>query len=478
MSESQPQATKFSLSLVVAGVLLALFLYLIYYFAPSTFLAAAPDDSTAGIVLRIVAFMFSFALAFVLIRLLIGELLFGLLAKRKQQGRATSRLARDTAQLLLYIVSFALLFNSFFPNVPLGALFASSTVIGVILGLALQDTLGNLFSGVSLQADKPFQVGDVITVGKYMGVVESITWRAVKIRSFTNHIILVSNASIAKESIEVCAREDLNARLTFFSALYSDSPAKVIAVVREAVRDTENVSPRMTPIIRIRNLGDSSVDYEAKYWLEDYARFNDTDALVRQRIWYAFRRAGLTFAFPTRTLHVERTSARKDGRRHTQNDFLERLAAVELFAPLSETELAQLAANTESHVYAPNEAIIRQGDAGDSMFVVNKGTVRVVGRDGAKTVAELGEGAFFGEMALLTGEPRAASVVADEETEVLEIKHEAMRELFQNSPDLVESLSHTITERRAGLAAQQTSDQLPKDKDGIVNAIKRFFRLD
>ena len=142
--------------------------------------------------------------------------------------------------------------------------------------------------------------------GEQTGVVEGITWRAIKIRTFQNHIVLLSNSSAAKEAIEVCPRNNLNARIVTFSALYSDSPAKAIHIVREAVREAENVSPKITPIVRIRNLGDSGVQYEVKYWLEDYARYNDTDALVRQRIWYGFRRAGLTFNFPTRTIELER----------------------------------------------------------------------------------------------------------------------------------------------------------------------------
>src|SRR5437899_2597623 len=126
------------------------------------------------------------------------------------------------------------------------ARYSTSAIFGVIIGLALQDTLGNFFAGISLHADRPFQVGDVITVGqqKHTGVVESITWRAVKIRTFQNHIVLVSNSSAAKEAIEVCPRDNLNARLVYFSTLYSDSPAKTIHIVREAVRDAENVSPR------------------------------------------------------------------------------------------------------------------------------------------------------------------------------------------------------------------------------------------
>ena len=195
-------------------------------------------------------------------------------------------------------------------------------------------------------------------------------------QTFQNHIILVSNSSIAKESIEVCPARTPNARIVFFNAVYTDSPVKVIHVVREAVRDADNVLRYITPVVRIRNLGDFGVEYEVKYWLCDYARYNDTDALVRQRIWYAFRRHGLTFAYPTRTLYI--AAARRRRRRGTTRETLtERLSAIDIFSPLTADELNALAAGRLGRVFAPGETIIRAGDSGASMFVVHRGSVDV-----------------------------------------------------------------------------------------------------
>ncbi|HYE65818.1 MAG TPA: mechanosensitive ion channel family protein, partial [Pyrinomonadaceae bacterium] len=345
--------------------------------------------------------------------------------------------------------------------------------------LALQETLGNFFAGISLQADKPFQVGDVITVGQWTGVVESITWRGIKIRTFQNHVVLISNSSASKESIEVCPRDNLNARLVFFNTLYTDSPAKTIHIVREAIREVDNVSPKITPIVRIRNLGDNGPDYEVKYWLEDYAKYNDTDALVRQRIWYAFKRAGINFAYPTRTLYVERPT-KAAGMQADGRGFIERLSAVDIFAPLSADETALLAAAAASHVFAPGETVIRAGEEGSSMFVVHSGrvTVQITENGKPRTVAVLKEGDFFGEMALFTGEPRTANIVAVEETEVLEIGYQAMKHLFDTNPDLVEALSHTIAERRADLTARSENAESVEDQSaGIISSIKRFFGI-
>lgn len=408
------------------------------------------------------------------VRLLIFSLIF-----RLRRGYEAPTLIRNIFSIVAFTSLFVLIFSKVYPGVNLGALFTTSAIFGVILGLALQDTLGNFFAGISLHADRPFQVGDVIVVGpqKLTGVVEGITWRAIKIRTFQNHIVLVSNSSAAKEALEVSPRENLNARLVYFSTVFSDSPAKTIHVVREAVREADNVSPKITPIVRIRNLGDSGIEYEVKYWLSDYARYNDTDALVRQRIWYAFRRAGLTFNFPTRTVefHRQRPVAESD-----HSALVERLNAVDIFAPLSADETAALARASVLHVFAPGEAVIRAGDQGSSMFVLHNGrvSVQVTENGRRRTVATLNEGDFFGEMALFTGEPRTANVVAVEEAEVLEIGHSAMKALFDTNPDLVESLSHIIAERRLGLAGgpEGNTDQ-EAESAGIIASIKRFFRL-
>ena len=403
------------------------------------------------------------------------------LAFRFRRGYEAPTLVRNIFTLVAFTILFVTLFKLLYSDINLGALFTTSAIFGVIIGLALQDTLGNFFAGISLHADRPFQVGDVIIVGpeKHTGVVEGITWRAVKIRTFQNHIVLVSNSSAGKEAIEVCPRENLNARLVFFGTLYTDSPAKTIHVAREAVRDADNVSPKITPIVRIRNLGDSSIEWEIKYWLEDYAKYNDTDALVRQRVWYALRRSGLTFAFPTRTLHLERKVTTRPITLEEQ--IADRLSAVDIFAPLSAEELRQLATGTVGHVFAPGETLIRAGDEGSSMFVVHNGRVEVqVAENGkARTVAVLNEGNFFGEMGLFTGEPRTASVVAVEETEVLEIGHDAMKHVFETNPDLAESISWTIAERKANLAAgsQQSTHASIAESAGLLSSIKRFFGL-
>jgi small-conductance mechanosensitive channel len=429
-------------------------------------------------ILKLSKVVLQMLLVIVIVRTLM-EIVFAPLF-RASVGYEASSLIRNSLSIIIYIIFFVFIFKNQYPDVDLGAVFTTSAIFGVIIGLALQDTLGNLFAGISLQADKPFQVGDVIAIsGKGTGVVESVTWRGVKIRTFSNHIVLISNSVLGKDAIEVCPKNNLNARLVFFNTLYTNSPAKTAHIVREAVRDADNVSQKIMPIVRIRNLGDNGIDWEVKYWLTDYAKYNDTDALVRQRIWYAFKRTGIDFAYPTRTLYIEKEGDVRD-LQQDETTLIDRLSGVEIFSPLTSDEIVRLAAASERRVFAPGETVIKAGERGSSMFVINRGRVRVsISENGKRrTVATLNEGDFFGEMALFTGEPRTANVSAAEETEVLEIGHQAMKQLFESNPNLVESLSATIAERRIGLMKKEETTETPEEvSKGIFSSIKRFFSL-
>lgn len=475
---------------VIVTAILVLALYFVHAFEPSLktfFMArthATPDDANAqadfSAILKIIKLLLWAGLFIVLVRTLSAAIFK--LAFRLRRGAEAPSLIRNIFSIIAFTILFFIAFSRVYPDVNLGALFTTSAIFGVILGLALQDTLGNLFAGISLHADNPFEVGDVVSFGpqqQFSGVVEGITWRAVKIRTFQNKIVLVSNSNIAKEAIEVAPRDNLNARLVFFNTRYRDSPAKTIHIVREAVREAENVSPKITPIVRIRAFADSSIDWEVKYWLEDYAKYNDSDALVRQRIWYAFRRAGIGFAFPTRVVRIERQT--KADEAQISNEIIERLSAVDIFAPLTNEETARLAGSSMTHVFAPGETVIRAGDEGGSMFVVNNGRVQVQVLDNGRprNVAVLKDGDFFGEMALFTREPRTANVVAMEETEVLEIGYEAMKHLFDTNPDLVESLSRIIAERKVGLK-QKSEDNAEQEEEsaGIIATIRKIFGFD
>jgi len=419
------------------------------------------------------------ALVIAIVRFL-GMLIFATTMRKSGQHEIAS-LVRTVLSIIIYIVAFFMIFQSQYPSVQLAPLFTGSAIIGIVVGLALQDTLGNLFSGIALQADRPFQVGDVISItNQGTGVVEAVSWRGVKIRTFQSKLLVISNSVLGKETIEVAPRDNLNARLVYFNTEYSVSPTKTAQLIREAVRHVENVSNKVRPIVRIRNLGSDGIDWEIKYWVEDYTKYNDTDALIRQRIWYALRRENIEFAYPTRTIHMV-PKPEPVPVEAVIDKASEHLTNVPVFAPLSEEEISRLARASVKRTFAPGEPIVRKGQEGRSMFVIVRGNVNVQipGKDGHQVINRLTTNDFFGEMSLLTGEPRSATVVADDEVDVLEIRKGALKPIFESNPELMESVVEIIEERKQLLAANIhiTEDGKPEPGPGVLSSIRRFFGI-
>lgn len=429
---------------------------------------------------RIIKILLLMSIVIAIIRY-INYLIFGA-ALRNSEEYEISSLLRTVLTITIYFVAFFVIFQTQYPDVELAPLFTGSAIIGIVVGLALQDTLGNLFAGIAIQADQSFQVGDVIRINNQgVGTVESVSWRGVKIRTFQQKLLVISNSVIGKETIEVAQKEALNARLVHFNTLYTNSPAKIIQVVREAVRQVENVSPKRRPKVRIRNLGDNGIDWEVKYWITNYRRHNDTDALIRQRIWYAFQREGLDFAYPTRTIYMAKQSEDESMLVETADEICERLNNIPIFAPLSNEETTKIAENCSIRVFAPQEPIIETGQTDKSMFIIHRGNVsiRIVEDDLPKTVTTLRAGDFFGEMSLFTGEPRTADVISESETQVIEIKPETLKPILETNPELARIISEIIDDRRKLLSEKfvELKSKTDDEKKSVFKNVKKFFGL-
>ncbi len=473
---------KRSFSLVILVALLGSFLTLLPFaegWLHDTFVTSTMVGNVVDTSLRILKIILWMALVITIVRFLAYVILRA--ATRGSAETEVSSLLKTVFSIIIYIVSFFIIFQTQYPDVSLTPIFTGSTILGIVVGLALQDTLGNLFAGIAIQADQPFQVGDVINISnRGIGVVESVSWRGVKIRTFDNKLLVISNSVLGKETIEVAPKDNLNARLVFFNTLFHYSPARTAQLIRDAVRQIQNVSPKLKPVVRIRNLGENGIDWEVKYWVEDYKQYNDTDALIRQRIWYVFQRENIHFAFPTRTIHIE-PKPEIEPAEDLLNSRFERLSRIPIFAPLSDEETEKLAAASKVKVYAPGEPIVRMGQEGNSMFVIVRGAVNVEIPDhsGTKVVNKLAENDFFGEMSLLTGQPRSATVSAAEEPEVMQIGKNSIKPIFEANPDVVSSIVSIIDERRTALKATiaEGEENAEKTSLGVIRSIKKFFGL-
>ncbi|HKP12118.1 MAG TPA: mechanosensitive ion channel family protein [Blastocatellia bacterium] len=398
----------------------------------------------------------------------------------KRKGREAPDLLRGVLSLILYSVAFFFIYSQVIKGGLGLEIVATSTVVSVIIGLALQDTLGNFFAGISIHIEQPFHILDSVRIGNEIGRVEAVTWRTTAIRTNNNTLIVFPNSRVAREQVEIFPFNNLNRRVLRFPAPYAVPPETVIPMVRETVRAMPNVAPEKTPIVRIAEFADSSITYEVLYWVKDYMLTPDMDAKIREHIWYAYRRRGIDIPFPIRHLLMEQLAAEPKPRA----DGYERIIdSVSLFEPLNPDERASVVGSLVRHLYAPGELILRRGDAGGSMFVISRGRVDVrlpQANGGTQQVAVLESGNYFGEMALFTGEPRTADVYALDEVEVLEIRKSAIEPLMHENAQLAEAISRRVAERQAELVAHARvvpEEEKREQSANILRRIKRFFSL-
>lgn len=419
-------------------------------------------------VLTIVRFLASVPLIVFAVRL-VDLLAFDVFASRRKLVRAPL-LLRELVQGILYVVLLAWAISEIFDK-NVTAVLATGTVVAAILGLALQDTLGNLFSGIALHLDETFAPGDVIRTGDTIGVVEAVRWRGTRLRTFNNNLVVVPNSMLARDRLEVFPRANLNARILQFQIDYHLPPATVIDILVQAASNVEGVTHDIPAFARVGGFGDSAVIYEIKYHMHDYSQRDRIDADIRKAVWYALQRNGISIPFPIRSL--QRYVPPETRRQPEPGEIIERLAGVDVLSPLPAQARQDIAKAARVRVFSRGETIISHGAAGDSMFIVHDGTVSVRVNDAE--VAALKPGDFFGEMALLTGERRAADVVASSDVVVVEIARNALAPVLQNHPDLAAAISAKVIERRGSLDARRVEEH--EEQESVLSRIRAYFRL-
>ena len=399
----------------------------------------------------------------------------------KRKGREAPALLRVLLSTVLYSVFIVVIYKVVLGDKGGGLeLIATSTVVSVVIGLALQDTLGNFFAGLAIHIEQPFHILDSIKIDNMIGRVEAVSWRTTTIRTNNNTTVIFPNSRVARDPLEVFRFNNLNRHILLVPAPYDIPPQRVISSIRDAVASIPNVAIEKTPIVRIGSFADSSIIYEILYWTKDYMWVPDIDAQIRQQVWYIYRRSEIDIPFPVRHVLLEQQERLA---KPLPPDYGSVIESVEIFAPLSADEKQTVVRSVVRSVFAPGELILKRGEPGDSMFVIYRGNVevRLPSRDGnAQQVAELNPGSFFGEMALLTGEPRNADVVTLSEVETLEIRKGVLQDILDNNEELAGALSRIIAERQMRLdeysRAMPEQEKQEKAKN-ILRRIQRFFSL-
>ncbi len=374
-------------------------------------------------------------------------------------------------------------------GVNLSGLITTSAVITGIIAFSMQDTLGNILGGLALQLDKSISIGDWIETDTIRGKVIEVHWRHTAVQTRNGEIIVVPNSILMKAKVTIVGSEQVKQwrRWVYFSLSNTIPPQRVIDCVDRALEQAEIplVSHHPKPQCVLMNFKDGLCIYAVRYWLTDAQIDDPTDGTMRVHIFTSLQRHGYTLAAPSFAINMTTESVEREV--YLQNLELakreRKLAEMDLFSTLSTEERQHLAKTLTYAPFAKGDIITRQGNMAHWLYVLVSGEVDIwyeVNKQERKLLTTLPAGRVFGEMGLMTGEPRRATVIAKTDVECYRIDKPSFEYIMQSRPELANEFAHILAERNQQLVAVQqngNNNHHSQHHAKILDGIRQFFRL-
>ncbi|HVF70874.1 MAG TPA: mechanosensitive ion channel family protein [Chthoniobacterales bacterium] len=423
------------------GVLFQLFCLTLAFYAAMWFYGVKADwRNHVGAAL--------FLLSTALFVALLDRYLWDLYWEKKRRATIPTFL-RQVVALFIYLIALLLVLSvGYHAQAELRGLLAGSGIAAIVLGFATQDLFGGIIAGIALQISKPYKVGDWLNIEQKFAEVMEINWRSTRLRTNDGIYLDIPNYQIARNTIiNLHYPTEIHAMRLRVGADYDVPPNRVKDALHRAAITAEGVLPDPPVKVFVMDFADSAVIYEIKFSMGNHRGYNEVCDAIRTNIWYEFKRQQIAIPFPIRTLHLQRGSKRAGDAQAEARVILRNEA---LFECMNDDQLETVLKQSQIHRYGRGERLIQEGDEGDSMFVMLRGTAAVsIARNGTSVrVGAMRQGDCFGEFSLLTGEPRSATVRAENDCEVLEISKPVMADLLRESPDCLNALSELLAKRK------------------------------
>jgi small-conductance mechanosensitive channel len=421
-----------------------------------------------------------------------GLLVFRILLPKA--GMSFPRIAEDFFVIVAYLAWGMVRLR--YAGLDLGSIVATSAMITAVVAFAMQDTLGNILGGLALQLDNSIEIGDWIKVDDISGKVVDIRWRSTLVETRNWETVVFPNSQLMKNKFLVLGRRSDQPvqwrRWIWFGVDLDVTPSKVVKAVEATMTHAEinNVAKHPAANCVLMEIEKGYARYALRYWLTDLAADDATDSAVRWHVYTALERAGIKLAVEEQNVHFVRENeqyAEAVQRRELERR-IKTLKRVDLFGQMSEEELLQLASRLKYMPFAKGNVIVRQGVSKQHwLFIVINGEAEVYleSESGEKrTLGVISKGSFFGEMSLMTGSPRTASVIAKTDVECYCLDKLAFEEILLARPAIAEEVAQVLVARRAQLdhALQSLGEQTGgheahsvQQRNEVLATVKRFF---
>jgi len=407
-------------------------------------------------------------------------------------GKPLPRIIEDLAIIAVYTVYG--LSQMRYAGVDLTGILATSAIITAVLAFAMQDTLGNVLGGLAIQLDNSVRVGDWIQMDGLSGRVIDIRWRSTAVETRDWQTVVIPNSQLMKSRFTILGRREgapqqwrRGIRFMIDPAV---PPARVIALVDEEMREImiANVARAPAPSCILVGFEAGNLAYELRYFLTDLQEDEFTDSAVRVHLFASLQRAGLRIAEEQRTVHAvakDEAHAESVRQRELQRRLI-MLKQVDLLAPLSEEERNFVAGRLQYAPFARGDIITKQGSIAHWLYVIAFGEAEVrfeqPGR-APRVIGTVRPGQFFGEMGLLAGESRNATVMAKTDVECYRLDRSSFQALLLARPELADEVSKVIAARKPELdtaraeAAVAMANPPEPAQPALLERIQKFFGL-
>ncbi len=444
---------------------------------------ASPTHGAVRMVLLIFAAMTGIRIA--------GHLVFDVVLPRVRLP--APRILRDLVTAAAFIVAVLAVASRMGFN--LSGIIATSAVVTAVIGFSLQDTLGNVMGGLALQLDNSIGVGDWVKVGDVSGRVTEIRWRHTAVETRNWETVIFPNSMLMKGQVTVMGRRTgqpaLWRRWVYFTTDSVHSPALIMRAVAEGLNNAaiERVSPVPPPQCILIDFNDAGCKYAVRYWLTDIGADDPTDSAVRTIVFTVLRRIGIPLSHSTSSLFVRGVShgPTDEEREAERAKLVGGLREVEVFRDMSQEERTIIAQGLKYAPYSKGETMTKQGNVAHWLYIIMSGdvSVRVAVAGGMeREVSKLQGPIFVGEMGLLTGEPRAATIVASTDIECYRLDKVAFQNVLQIRPLLAVTVAELLTRRRVeldavreGLSAEAKEKRVQESSAQVLAKIREFFGI-
>ncbi len=394
------------------------------------------------------------------------------------------------AVIIFFIILICIVFFVF--NKQILPLVTTSGIAILALGFSARESFEATFAALSLNLSKMFAKGDVVQIGDVKGIVVDLGWRNLVIETFDRHIVYFPLRNLTAIPIVNMSRPNHMQFVIESTFDHRVTPGEAISTLKRALDELEEKIEGL--VVMFNRYAEKGLVYKILFYVDkttkSYAQIlHEINCAIFYKVYkqknvdFGYDRNAAASHIPLKPFSEELFP------RISEDASLDLLRKTAIFSSLTEEEFLHIEKHTISHIFGLPERIVCQGAPGDSMFIIAKGVVGVMlidEKSGVNEVAQLSEGQYFGEMALLTGEPRTATIRAETDVIVLEIPKKALEGILELRPQLAQNIAEIVAEKKVQneeILAKSRAEAFDRNsaKKGLSSAIQEkllaFFNI-